>query len=291
MTEVCKLVPILAGLLFVSSCTGLREDVSQKPVHLRVMTYNIRIGKGGGTWNDDPAKVDLDPIAKMIAKHNPDIVGLQEVDRFRKRTSLMNQPLELSRKLQMNVEFQPAYTVTAASGTNEGYGIAVASKFPLSSSQHLALFKPDYSKSNPTYPNYYSEQRALLHSEARINGRTVHVFVTHLGLTADQREKQIGQIAEFISQFSGPKILVGDFNVEPEEPSLQLLSAQLRDALTLAGVPREHRRSYPAGTAPTEAIDYIFVSPEFRVLKAVVIRDETLASDHNPVIADLELAP
>ena len=54
-------------------------------------------------------------------------------------------------------------------------------------------------------------------------------------------------------------------------------------------VPIERRRSFPAGATPKRAIDTIFVSPGIEVLRAFVVRDKSLASDHNPVFAELRL--
>jgi endonuclease/exonuclease/phosphatase family metal-dependent hydrolase len=92
-----------------------------------------------------------------------------------------------------------------------------------------------------------------------------------------------------MAQTKGPKILMGDFNAEPEEPAIKQLSEKLQDTQTIVNRSREERKSYPAGEKSEEAIDYIFVSREFRVLSASVLRDKTLASDHNPVIAEVEL--
>jgi endonuclease/exonuclease/phosphatase family metal-dependent hydrolase len=278
---------VLGCALFVTGCASLREEKGS--TRLKVMTYNIRIGASGREWHSDPARINLEPIAKVITSFSPDIVGLQEVDRFRKRTGLMNQPALLSQRLGMHIAFEPAYSVSIPSGTNEDYGNALLSRFPIATSNRLPLFKPDYSKSHPRYPDYYSEQRAVLHGQLTINDRTVHVFVTHLGLTADQREKQITEIAELAARYPGPKIIMGDFNATPDEPAMKILRATFKDVLEEAGLPIEQRFSFPGGTNPVKAIDYIFVSPEFHVLNAKVIRDETLASDHNPVIAEIEL--
>jgi endonuclease/exonuclease/phosphatase family metal-dependent hydrolase len=82
---------------------------------------------------------------------------------------------------------------------------------------------------------------------------------------------------------------MGDFNAEPVEPALALLRKQFQDALELAGATPEMRKSFPCGRQPKVAIDYIFASKEFKVVSARVVRDTSLASDHNPVIVALEL--
>jgi endonuclease/exonuclease/phosphatase family metal-dependent hydrolase len=287
LTLVILSAAALSALLMSAGCKTKSQRA--EPVRLKVMSYNIRIGAGGGDWPSDPQKLDLEPVIRVMAEHGPDIVGVQEVDQFRKRSALMDQPAILRDRLGMNVAYAEAYSVTTGTAHDEKYGVALLAKYPIQPHTRYPLFKPDYSRSHPNYPDYYSEQRVLLHAPVMIGKRQVHLFVTHLGLTKDQRQEQIRQIAEITSRFSGPKILIGDFNASPDEAAMKLLEADFQDSLTVVGTPHEERKSYPGGLKPTEAIDYIFVSPEFRVLSARVVRDASLASDHNPVIAELEL--
>lgn len=280
-----SLICLAVGLL-LSACSSPQRD---QPVRLKVMSYNVRIGVGGGEWHTDPKRISLEPVARVIAEHAPDIVGLQEVDQFRKRSGGMNQPAWLAERLNMNIAFVPAYTVPTGGPEDEHYGVAVLARQPVLPAQRVPLYKPDYRQSHPQYPDYFSEQRVVLVSPVKIGSRQIHVLVTHLGLTADQREQQIREIAATAARIPGPKILLGDFNAEPDEPAMRELQASFQDALTAVQATPEERKSYPGGLQPKNAIDYIFVSPEFRVISASVIRDATLASDHNPVVAELEL--
>jgi endonuclease/exonuclease/phosphatase family metal-dependent hydrolase len=289
---VAKLLACGTALLaLVLIATGCHTPEAERPVKLKVMSYNIRIGAGGGAWSGDPSRINLEPVARVIAAHAPDIVGLQELDQFRKRSGGMDQPAWMADRLKMNVAFAPAFSVPSATGPDEHYGVGLLTWHRLLAHLRFPLFKPDYRQSHPEYPDYYSEQRVLLYTPVLLANRQVHVFVTHLGLTADQREQQLKQIAEITARYPGPKILLGDFNAEPDEPAMALLRQNFQDALEVAGTSQEERKSYPGGLQPARAIDYIFVSREFRVLNAHVIRDESLASDHNPVLAELELAP
>lgn len=281
-TTFLALVGVVLGL------TGC-ATANREPLALKVMTYNIRIGGGGGAWPGDPAQFNLEPAAQVIEAQGPDIAGLQEVDQYRQRSAMMNQPALLRERLNMNAVFAEAYTVNTGAEHPEKYGVALLSKHPIQPHTRFPLFKPDYSKSHPNYPDYYSEQRVLMYAPVEVGGRQVHVFVTHLGLTRDQRERQIQQIAEITARYNGPKVLMGDFNAEPDEPAMKLLLSTFTDALDAAGATSEGRKSFPGGLEPKTAIDYIFVSPEFRVMSAKVIRDASLASDHNPVVAELEL--
>lgn len=53
--------------------------------------------------------------------------------------------------------------------------------------------------------------------------------------------------------------------------------------------PRTAANLYPSGEESRIAIDHILVSPDIRVINAEVIVDRGGVSDHNPVIAELEL--
>jgi arylsulfatase A-like enzyme/endonuclease/exonuclease/phosphatase family metal-dependent hydrolase len=279
----------IPGVGSAGSSTAARDRTLEvrDATTIRVMSYNIRIGAGGGEWPSDPRKLDVEPAARVIAMHHPDLAGLQEVDRFRPRSAGMDQPALLRDRLKMNAVFTPAYTVPVTNAPAEEYGVALLSAHPVGAVTRFPLYKPEYRQNHPEYPDYYSEQRVLLHAPVVFQGRTVHVFVTHLGLTTDQRERQIAQIAEITARYQGPKILMGDFNAEPGEPAVALLRDQFQDALEAGGNTAETRKSFPAGPQPRIAIDYIFVSKDFEVASAQVVRDASLASDHNPVIAEL----
>jgi endonuclease/exonuclease/phosphatase family metal-dependent hydrolase len=277
-------VALFAVALLASCCLA---QTAATGTRFKVMSYNIRIGVGGREWTTDPRKINQEPVARVIEEHAPDLVGLQEVDEARPRSGCTNQPAWLAGRLKMNVAFVPAYTVPRIGAPEEKYGVALLSRWQIDPAERIPLFKPDYSKRQPSYPDYYSEQRALMRGPVTIGGQQVQVFVTHLGLTAHQREKQFQQIVDEAAKHPGPRILMGDFNAQPSEPAMALLRSCFRDAL--AGIPAEARYSFPAGTVAKGAIDHIYVSPEFRVLSARVVRDVTLASDHNPVLVELEL--
>lgn len=278
-------------MLMLVMLVGCRAPRMDGAGGLRVMSYNIRIGAGGGDWPADTRQFNLEPAARVIDAHRLDLVGLQEVDRFRPRSALMDQPALLQQRLGMNAVFTPAYTVPVQNAPDEEYGVALLAEHPVRKPTRFPLYKPDYRQSHPEYPDYFSEQRVLLYAPVQIRRHTIHVFVTHLGLTPDQRERQIAQIVEITKRHPGPIILMGDFNAEPSETAMRLLGDRFQDALEAVGTTAEDRKSFPAGLGPRTAIDYIFVSKHFEVVSAKVVRDVSVASDHNPVIAELRLKP
>ena len=154
-------------------------------------------------------------------------------------------------------------------------------------------------------PRHDSEPRVML--SARITPPDspdapdrINVIVTHLGLTADQRAVQVRQLADQAAQWgdAGPTLLMGDFNCEPDAPELLPLRAHFNEVCVECGISGEARYSFPSGPRGARtpdgwrgAIDYIWVSHDVKVISANVLADVSLASDHQPLIANLELMP
>ena len=85
---------------------------------------------------------------------------------------------------------------------------------------------------------------------------------------------------------SEPLVVVGDFNVLPVGGAYKRMRERFQDAWEING--EAAGLSYPADK-PAKRIDYIFYPKAvgLRVKRAWVVK--TLASDHLPVIADLEI--
>src|ERR1044071_240107 len=88
--------------------------------NLRVMTYNIHVGVGMDK------KLDLQRIADVIRKHDPDLVGLQEVDRGVQRTQRIDEIVELAKLTRMDYAF--AFNLPYQGGQ---YGVAILSRLPI----------------------------------------------------------------------------------------------------------------------------------------------------------------
>jgi endonuclease/exonuclease/phosphatase family metal-dependent hydrolase len=87
---------------------------------LRIVSYNIRHGAGLD------GKVDLQRIAKVIAKEKPEVVTLQEVDQECTRSGSVDQAAELGRLLKMEHRFGKFMDFQGGE-----YGMAVLSRFPI----------------------------------------------------------------------------------------------------------------------------------------------------------------
>ena len=121
-----------------------------------------------------------------------------------------------------------------------------------------------------------------------VGGKTINFVTTHLDYQyEDGRLFEAEQMLKFLQDTEGPLIVVGDFNDEPSGAAYKLMLTDFEDAWTHSHS-KEVGLSYPADK-PAKRIDYIFTRRVDRVRpkKAWVV--STLASDHIPVVAELEI--
>jgi endonuclease/exonuclease/phosphatase family metal-dependent hydrolase len=231
------------------------------------MTYNIHVGVGMDK------KLDLQRIADVIKKEKPDLVGLQEVDRGVRRTEGRDEIVELAGLTGMQYAF--AHNLDYQGGQ---YGVAVLSRFPIRQIDHRK------------YQNRReAERRGMIRVEVDAGGgKMINFVTTHLDYQFDDgRLFETEQMLKFVENVKGPLIVVGDFNGEPSGNPYKLMLAGFEDAW-VRGRAKDAGLSYPADK-PVKRIDYIFTRrvDKIRTKKAWIVN--TLASDHIPVVADLEL--
>jgi endonuclease/exonuclease/phosphatase family metal-dependent hydrolase len=258
---------------------------------LRVLTYNIHHGAGNDDCRNTPApgaasadcSLDLDRIAAVIRAQNPDIVGLQEVDRFWIRSGGVDQPAYLARALGMYVCFQANldHGPDAHAGVPHQYGTALLSRRSIVECTNIAL-----PRSSPD-----AEQRGLLAARIDAGGVRLRLYNTHLHTAEADRVLQIAAIRDVLARPDGPAVLVGDLNATPAEQSMRKLFALLRDAWTI----RDGTAGFTFPASPrrdgARRIDYVFVSRDITVssVEVPVNQDTRMASDHYPVLAEIQL--
>ena len=76
---------------------------------------------------------------------------------------------------------------------------------------------------------------------------------------------------------------MGDFNILPDSPFLLPIRERMSDTAEVFG---EQKLSFPSDN-PRLKIDYIFVTPDIKVLSAEAVK--VVASDHRPFVAELDL--
>ena len=252
-------------LAFVSLCLYGRTSIARHRT-IRVMTYNIHVGVGMDK------KLDLARIAGVINQQHPDLVGLQEIDRGVERTQRIDEIAELAKLTKMEYAF--AFNLKYQGGQ---YGVAILSKSPiLATDHHLYLNTRE------------AERRGFIRAEVRIGGRLINFVTTHLDYQyEDGRVYETQQLLAAMKDVRGPLIVVGDFNDVPAGGAYKLMRDVFDDAWSAAR-PADDGFSYPADK-PAKRIDYIFMRQTDGIKAKRAWIPETLASDHVPVVADLDL--
>jgi endonuclease/exonuclease/phosphatase family metal-dependent hydrolase len=233
---------------------------------LRVMTYNIHVGVGMDK------KLDLQRIAGVINAARPDLVGLQEVDRGVSRTEGKDEIVELAALTRMEYAFAPNLDYQGGK-----YGVAILSRLPIKNTEHR-MFENKRE----------SERRGMLRVELEVERKTLHFVTTHLDYQfEDGRLFETEQMLKFLDGVKGPTIVVADLNDVPTGSAYKLMRTLFEDAWVTSGAKNEGF-SFPADK-PVKRIDHIFYRPSDRIRtrKSWVI--ETLASDHIPVLSELEI--
>ena len=121
---------------------------------------------------------------------------------------------------------------------------------------------------------------------------------THLSTRSpEERGEEIAAIAQLHTEPMETGVIVGDFNTAADAPELDPLRHRFTDAWQLAAA-REDRagwRFWHAGHGetfpsphPHLRIDQVWVSPGVAVAAAAVL-DAAEASDHLPLLVDLEI--
>jgi endonuclease/exonuclease/phosphatase family metal-dependent hydrolase len=260
------IVLALAGSLPAIPNVRSSSRVASARAKLRVMTYNIHVGVGMDK------RLDLQRIADVINREHPDLVGLQEVDRGVTRTQGVDEIAELARLTQMEYAF--AHNLDYQGGQ---YGVAILSRLPILKTDHrMYLNKRE------------AERRGMIRIEVNRNGRDLSFATTHLDYKyEDGRIFEAGQLVDLLKGQNVPTILVGDFNVEPTGDSYKLVAGYFHD-VWLDNKAKERGPTYPADR-PAKRIDYIFYKTNSGVRARKAWTINTQASDHVPVVADLEI--
>ena len=278
-----RILTAAALLLVVAACNkdenyndkyGDRAVIPPKGQSLRVMTYNIY-----GARATSPANAaDLDAIAEVIRRQNPDFVTLNEVDVFTNRTGKdVHQACDLAEKLGMEWHFSKAIDRDGGE-----YGDAVLSKYPILEKRSYRL---------PCAAEQPGEDRSLCVIRVQIDGKDLYVASTHLDhLSGDAsrlvQATEIRRIRD--TELEGDLILCGDLNAIPSSN----LIATMTSFLTNTGPIDQY--TFPSDD-PSRKIDYIMYAPieHFGVQNCQVVSrgDQQVggvdASDHRPVIADI----
>ena len=242
---------------------------------IKIVSYNIRYRSGD----------DLTKLLKLFREDpeigNAMILGLQEVDRHKKRSDKTN----TAKMIAENLGFHYAWAAPppAKPSDEEETGVAIMSSFPMSDIRRMVLPHEG--------PN--QRRRVALGATVRIDARDFRVYSMH-GETRLDMDKKVEQMSTLIDDLrrypaNTPVILVGDLNTW--EPSAAKKTIKL---FTGAGF------HTPFGSEKTFSARVFLVPLEFRLdwiwLRGVQVTtfgiDRKInLSDHYPLWANVKLPP
>jgi endonuclease/exonuclease/phosphatase family metal-dependent hydrolase len=222
-------------------------------VRIRAVTYNVRAFRGG-----------VDTAAGILAAEEPDIIMLQECGPRRAVR-------RLARSLEMDVE---------------------STLRPFGRVRNAVLSRPLWRVSSVEIGAFTRQGRMPPRGFVAVRLRRLDMDLmavsAHLGLAPRERELHARELTDWLGGIEGAVVLGVDLNEGPGSAAARWLGERWFDAFGHAG--RGPGDSFPA-RVPIARIDFLYVSEAIRPLKAWVSTapDVVTASDHRPVIADLEL--
>ena len=231
---------------------------------MKIMSFNTQHCKNYVT-----GEIDYDVMANAILQCGADVVGLNEMRQGELYPDYAKQTEILSQKTGL-----PHFFFAKAINLRHGeYGNGLLSRVPIAQAQVIPVPNPEKKTGTTHY-----ETRCLLKATLQ-NGVTV--LVIHFGVNPDEQKNAVQTVVQHLKDQNC--ILMGDFNVTPENPVLDPIRARMRDVASSVTAPLF---SYPSDN-PRGKIDYIFTSPDIEVVCAEM--PPIVASDHLPHTAEIRL--
>jgi endonuclease/exonuclease/phosphatase family metal-dependent hydrolase len=259
-----------------------KELVSSTPVSgtaLKVMHWNLHHGVG------TDGKYDIERIASWIAKVNPDIVSLNEVEKYTYWGN-ENQPARYEAMLEAKTG-RAWYAVWAqeyGDWSANGKGNLLLSKIPFSSTARYEL----------------SYERTVALGQVVVNGRNITVATTHLDPdSSSRRYTQAQQLMTWFNNFSQNRVVVGDMNAQPTSTEMTYIKNKgYADAWADAKAAgyAYSASDNPNGYTRNSRIDILYTSKSVTGMKpkrveVVDTRDSSgvMPSDHRPLVVTYDV--
>jgi len=239
---------------------------------LRVMQWNTHHGGVGSDGRWDPYR-----LTKWIAKLNPDIVSLNEVERY---TGWGNtdEPALIASLMKQYTGRTWYYKFQTLAGGSNGIGCMVLSRFPIDASS----------------PKLLVGSRSAIDMTITVNGRTINFTSTHLHPdSSSYRLHEIGEITSWQRGLAEQRIIAGDFNAVGSSSENSTMKQAYYDSWAEAQSDGT-AVAYPGNTSGATRngrIDYIYFSHGSSGLtmkgsQVFDVRDSNgvMPSDHRPLI-------
>lgn len=244
---------------------------------IKICSYNVKVLYYNHVNDSNGSPMSkFEAVCDELRKIDPDIVGLQELDRFSKRSGAQVDQLErLARELGYNYWH---YTKTVPSDSGE-YGHGIMSRFPIKKSE--SIFYKDVG-----IDDNGAEARAYSRSELKVNGKTLVFYNSHLAGKQGEQMMHIALKMEKDMAAGKYAVMTGDMNYWPKE----LYSYIDHDYCTMLNTKTNMLNTTYQGYVKGEinGIDNIIVTNNLEhywdsALNTGIKTVETSASDHLPI--------
>lgn len=186
----------------VESGGAIKVDLKRVvPVEVKIVSYNMR-WRGGD---------ELNALIKLLREDREiggaTVIGLQEVDRNKKRTANINTARKIAEELGMHYAWAAPPPATGKERDEEETGVAILSPFPITDITRIVLPNPG--------PG--GRRRVALGATVHIGERNLRVYSIHAEIRTSN-EKRIGQLEAVLDDLKSNHMLVkhsvvlGDFN-------------------------------------------------------------------------------
>lgn len=230
---------------------------------LKVMSYNIHgcIGRGG--------RESAREVLEVIRNSGADVVALQEVQDEDDAERSFLKALE-------GLGYETVLHGPTFRKEKGDYGNILMTRHPVMEEQRIDI----------SYKN--REPRGAIRARIEVEGVSVEILATHLGLGFRERRTQLGLLAEALPEWrkdskDAVRIGLGDFNEwMPGGRARRLLHHLLGHSPKVA--------TFPA-VFPLIALDRIFIRPKGALSSIWAVSDAPAgtASDHLPLMAEVEV--
>lgn len=295
------------------------------PQKLRIGTYNIQYGAGlhlNKKMGKEDSLEHMEELSRVIKRMDVDILILQEVDFYSKRSHLIDQSEYLAVRCGYPYIAKAPHWIRKVMPYWNGltgplnHGLCILSRFPLIENQTYVFRHPTEA---PFYVRWLYSPHGGQKAVAQVGEEKITVINLHLEPWAQKtREKTVKRSIEWISKVTGPLILGGDLNAIPPEAKVKT-TYNLFDTpwfidksqwniqndqtvLLIRNIPglnefipskkyaKKERKyfTYPSND-PQQKLDYLFAGGGLKIIEGYVFHKAKTASDHLPVIGIIDL--
>lgn len=240
---------------------------------LKVLHWNIHYGIG------TDGRYDIDRLATWMAKINPDVISLNEVEKYVAGHGNEDQPARFAALLKAKTGNTWYYHFAQRFGnwTRNGGGNLLLSRFPIAATSQLEM----------------ACDRSAGLITIHVNGRMLNIMGTHIDSKSSTcRATELTQLLPWAATFAEQRIIAGDFNASIG--NLPYIGTDYSDSWAVAkslGTAVDFPGNSRDGATHNYRIDFVFTSKGASALSVTSARvfdtrdaNGVKPSDHKPLL-------